>query len=293
MNKEPEINFTNERRFFSRNESNELDRLYERYYEDPKDQDKIYKTQCISDLTRIRHVMNLTEQKNGCIGYGVGNTCYLFLEDNEVKIKTMKSHRYSGIFDTKYGPMITNNHGEWGGVLFNSTDDGLEIAGKGNYIHVFEYNDKVYEMTTLTHLISSSCSLREIKKHDDKFEEITIFDSDDLNFAGYYVDKNYIYFCSDYKGIFSKSDDFRGLYRFNLDNNELECIKKNLFGEIKINSLIKKDNIVYIYGTYNLIEYDLSNGNIRTYTNLEPEMLTEFFYVGDIKLIDLWGDLVI
>ena len=281
MNKKPKLKLINERNVFLRNGFNEPIPCKE----EELNEDKICKIQKLSDLTRTKHVMNLTEQ-NGYYSVGVGNNCYLFIENDEIKIKTMEDHLYIKTFDTKYGFMMTENEGEWGGHLYNLTDKGLELAGYGNYIYVFEYNDKVYAITSSSHMGCYECSLYEIKKYDDRFEEITIFEANNLNFAGYYADENYFYFCSD-------SYYFKGLCRFNLDNNQFEIIEENFFGNILINSLIKKDNFVYIYGNHNIIEYDLNKGNIKTYTNLEYDDLTEYLYVDDVKLIGIWNDLII
>ena len=281
MNKKPKIKLVFEENIFPRSDFN----LFSNVKLTDFEEDKVCKIQKFSELTKTKHVMNLTEQ-NGYYSVGVGNNCYLCIENNEIKIKTMEGHLYLKKFDTKFGLMVTNDDGEWGGRLYNLTDNGLEKAGFGNFIYVFEYNDKVYAVTSSSHMGLYKSSLHEIRKFDDKFVDIIIFNAFNLNFASYYADENYLYFCSD-------SYDMKGLYRFNLDNNDLEIIKENFFGDILINSIVKKDNFVYIYGNHNIIEYDLNTGNIKTYTNLEYDDLTEFLYVDNIKLIKLWDKLII
>ena len=108
-----------------------------------------------------------------------------------------------------------------------------------------------------------------------------------MYFSGYFVDKNYLYFYS--------NDHYNGLCRFDLDNNQLEIIHTNLCPSIDVNSLIKKDNFIYIYGNYNIVEYDLTAREIVSiYTNLEYDEISEFWFVDNgVKLIDIWDDLII
>lgn len=82
-------------------------------------------------------------------------------------------------------------------------------------------------------------------------------------------------------------------YRLNLDNNELELIHWKLCSKINVNSLLKENNYIYIYGNYNLIKYDLNTKTYEVFTNLEYGEITDEMYVDGKKLFDLWYDLII
>lgn len=289
--KEPELNFSNEKKIFDESDP------YFLFIENKKDnmiENEICKIQNFSDLKKVNFSFdNLVERTYKMIdehkyffgsNYGLGNKCYLFEEKDEVKIKTLKNRESVKIFDTKFGLIVCENKGEFGGFLYVITDNGMKLAGFGSYVFVFEYNDKVYSITTLNHLLGYSCSLHEIRKYGDNFENITLFNSDDLNFAGYYAEDNYLYFYS--------VSEYNGLYRFNLDTNQLECIEKYLCGKVNVNSILKKDNYIYIYGSYNVIKYNLDNGEKEIYTNLEYEEIGNFWYAHDMKLLDIWDMLL-
>ena len=59
-----------------------------------------------------------------------------------------------------------------------------------------------------------------------------------MTISGAFCENNYLYF-------YSNSFDCNGLYRFNLDNNELKLIHEDLCWMISVNSLLKKDNYIY------------------------------------------------
>ena len=157
--------------------------------------------------------------------------------------------------------------------------------GFGSFEYIFEYDDKVYAITTLCHM-GYDCSLHRIIEFEDKYLDLTIFNSWDLDFGGYYAEGNYLYFYS--------NSEYNGLYRFNLDTFELNLISKDLCRKIEVNSLLKKDNYIYIYENYNVVEYDLKINEITSiYTNLGYEEIDELLYVGDDKLIDVWDNILI
>lgn len=151
----------------------------------------------------------------------IGNNSYLFQDNGEIKIKTFNNFIDVNKFETKYGLMITEDNGEWVSYLYNVTENGAEEVAYGNFQHVFEYNNKVYAISSLSHLTSHHSGLHEIRKFDDKFVKITIFRTEDMTISGGFCEENYLYF-------YSNSFDYNGLYRFNLDNNELELIHKDL-----------------------------------------------------------------
>lgn len=290
-NNEPKLNFLNEKKTFD-----ELDHRF-LFFENKKDriiENEICKIQNFSDLKKVNfsfdnlaeHTYKMINEHKYLFGsnHGLGNRCYLFEEEDEVKIKTLKNRESVKMFDTKFGLTVCENKGEFGGFLYVVTNNGIKLAGFGSYVFVFEYNDKVYGITTLNHLLSYSCSLHEIRKSGDNFENITLFDSDDLNFAGYYAEDNYLYFYS--------VSAYNGLYRFDLDTNHLEVIEKYLCAEINVNSILKKDNYIYIYGSYNVIKYNLNNGEKEIYTNLEYEEIGNFWYAHNMKLLDIWDMLL-
>lgn len=213
----------------------------------------------------------------------IGNNSYLFQDNGEIKIKTFNNFIDVNKFETKYGLMITEDNGEWVSYLYNVTENGAEEVAYGNFQHVFEYNNKVYAIFSLSHLTSHHSGLHEIRKFDDKFVKITIFRTEDMTISGGFCEENYLYF-------YSNSFDYNGLYRFNLDNNELELIHKDLCWMIRVNSLLKKDNFIYIHGNYNLIKYDLNSKEMEIFTTLEEDQLNTL-YLGKFKLIKFWDEI--
>ena len=59
---------------------------------------------------------------------------------------------------------------------------------------------------------------------------------------------------------------------------------------INVNSVLKKDNYIYIHGNYNLIRYDLNSQEMEIFTNLEDNQLNKL-YLGRFKLIEFWDEL--
>lgn len=284
----PKLDFTYDKKTWKRGIEPSFYSPHSMFNGDDLKNNKIIKIQKVSDLKKIKHMFeNLREEEDNCIICGQGNECYLSNKNDEVEIITMKDHMYCREFETKFGKIIAENHGEFGGVLYNITDNGEEFMTFGeSYEYIFEYDNKVYAITSLCHLLGCNCSLHEIKKFNDRYEDITIFTSWDLDFAGYYIEENYLYFYSNSK--------YDGLYRFNLNNNQLEIISKDLCSQIEVNSLIKNDQYIYIYGNYNIVEYDLKTNEIKSiYTNLNPEDISELMYVNNEKLIDLWKKIII
>ncbi|WP_407376862.1 hypothetical protein [Methanobrevibacter sp.] len=255
-----------------------------------RDDEIICRVQTVHDLKKIKHMFdNLIQIKDNCMS-PVGHRCYLFLENDEIKIKTIKEFVFDKKFKTSLGLITSQDKGEWGGSLILTADGGEEYhfdSFKYSFEHVFEYDDNVYAISSLAHLGATDSSLHEIRKVDEKYEITTVFKSNDMYFSGHYVDENYLYFYS--------NGNYNGLCRFDLDNNQLEIIQTNLCSSIDVNSLIKKDNFIYIYGDYNIVKYDLNAHDIVTiYTNLELDEISEFWFVGnDVKLMDVWDELII
>ena len=286
--KYPKLNFPNKIREYPCDEDYKVFYFSRKdFYEDNLNKNKIVKRQSISDLKKINRMFdNLRVNGKDYTIYGQGHECYLSEENNKLSIITMNDHIYSRKFDTKLGTIICENHGEFGGVIYKNTNDSLEVMGFGSFEYIFEYDDKVYAITTLCHMGGYDCSLHRIVEFEDKYLDLTIFNSWDLNFGGYYAEENYLYFYS--------NSEYNGLYRFNLDTFELDLISKDLCRKIEVNSLLKKDDYIYIYGNYNVVEYDLKINEITSiYTNLEYEEIDELLYVGDEKLIDVWDNILI
>ena len=250
----------------------------------------ISKVQTVHNLKKLGAMLdNAVEIKDNCQS-PVGRECYLFLENDEVKIKTIENKSYGKIVNTSLGSMTVQDKGEWGGSLILITDDDEEYhfdSFSYSFADIFEYKCKIYAISSLDHLGGYECALHEIRKSNGKYQIVTIFESGNMYFSGYYVDGNYLYFYS--------NDHYNGLCRFNLDNNQLEIIQTNLCPSIEVNSLIKKDSFIYIYGNYNIVEYDLTARKIVSiYTNLEYDEISEFWFVGNgVKLIDVWDDYII
>lgn len=276
MSKNPQIDFLNEKKIFKRKEDVDFAIFQQELFEDQLNEIRTLKIQNIDDLIKIKHITNSFTDEFFRNVYD--NTPCLFGDDGKIKIKTFSGEMPIKKFKTKFGLMITVNRGEWRGELYNITEYGAEQAGIGNFISVFEYDGKLYALDTLSHLSINRSKLHEIRKLEDEFEDIIIFESYDLTFGGYYIEENYLYF-------YSNSWDFPGLYKFNLDNYELTFLKDDSYFGIYVESLIKKDNYIYLLGCYNLIKYDLNTQKIvDVYTNLDNEEF-EKYYDGDIDLI--------
>lgn len=272
----PKIDFTNEKRIFKRRTDIHYSLLKQELLEDAFNMTKTLKVQSIDDLIKIKHITNsFTDEFFNNDFYD--NVQCLVEDDDGILIKTFSGERRIKKFETKFGLVMTVDRGEWIGELYNMTECGAEQAGVGNFISVFEYNDKLYALDTLSHLSMNKGRLHEIRKHEDVFEDIIVFESYDLTFGGYYVEGNYLYF-------YSNSWDFPGFYRFNLDTNELTLLKKDSFFGIYVESLIKKDNFIYLLGCHNLIRYDLNTQKMDVYITLDYDEL-ERFYEGDIELL--------
>ena len=287
----PELNFTNEiKKFYG--EDDEKFSMSEIFgFNKDVDEAIICKIQKLDDLNKVKQMFpHLHQLKDNCINNMIGGKCYLFLENGEIKIKTIKDYIYTKKFNTKFGLIICQDNGEWGGNLSIITNENEEYRFYSIYYafeFVFENNDKVYVLSSLAHLGGYDCSLHEIRKSGDDFEIITIFESEDMYFSGYYVDENYLYFYS--------NDSFNGLCKFNLEDNQLEIIHSNLCESINVSSLIKNDNFVYIYGDFNIVKYDLNSREIDSiYTHLDYDDISEYWFVNDNeKLIDVWDDYII
>lgn len=287
----PELNFTNEIKKFYGEDDEKFSRSYVIGFKKDVDEEIICKIQKMDDLNKVKQMFpDLRQLKNNCINNMIGGKCYLFLENGEIKIKTIKEYIYTKKFNTKFGLVICQDKGEWGGNLSIITNENKQYRFSSlshAFEYVFENNDKVYVLSSLAHLGGYDCSLHEIQKSGDDFEIITIFESWDMYFSGYYVDENYLYFYS--------NDSFNGLCKFNLEDNQLEIIHSNLCESINVSSLIKKDNFVYIYGDFNIVKYDLNTREIDSiYTNLDYDDISEYWFVNDNeKLIDVWDDYII
>lgn len=289
--KEPKLNFTNEVEDFC---GPDEDKLLIRGLFGSKcniKEETICKIQDVDSLKKLKQMFDkLVQIEDNCYYSHVGDKCFLFFEDGKIKVKTIKDYIYTKKVNTSLGLIISEDNGEFGGELILITNDN-EKYHLDSFMHtfeyVFEYNDKIYAISSLAHISARDCSLHEIKKSNGKYQIITIFESDNMYFSGYYIDENYLYFYS--------NEHYNGLCRFNLDNNKLEIIHTNLCPSIKVNSLIKKDNFIYIYGNYNIVKYDLNSKEIVSiYTNLEHDEISEYWFVSkDVKLIDVWDEIII
>lgn len=297
---EPKITVINEKSITLRENNEKIIDDYEKQCQNILEKqsleakNKVCKIQNFSELKQVNNMFKSLRQEEYGKDYGyycfmglrgIGNECHIVKEDNQIKIKTLESNMIFNSFYTKFGLMICENRGEWGGNLYNFTEYGHELIDSRNYRHVFEYDDKVYAIAGLSHLASHRCSLHEIRKYPDKFENITLFESDNVNFYAFYVEDNYIYFYP----VWSIEG---GLYRFNLDNYQFEVINENLCEDIDVNSLVKKDNFIYLYGNYNVVKYDLETEELEIYTNLDYNQIDDSYYIHDMKLLDIWDKLL-
>ena len=265
------------------------------YEEKPIGEDKISKIERMSDLKKTKRPLRyLHKMVDGVSHSGYfGGLTELFEENDEVKIRVMEERKRPNMrYDTKFGTLVCEDFGEFGGLLYTDEDDRQEVLGTGNYMDIIEYGDKVFALTSLEHMASNECSLHEIRKNDEgNLENICIFETNDLAFSEYVVEENYIYFYSASYNFF-KHYDTGGLYRFDLSNYELELLSEDFREGIDISSLIKKDNLVYVYGEYNIFKYDLSTGELETFTNLNHDEIGENWYIGKERLLDVWDDII-
>ena len=287
----PKLNFTNKIEKFYGEDDEKFSMSDIFGFKRDEDEEIICNIQKMDDLNKVKQMFpDLRQIKDNCIYNMIGGKCYLFLENSEIKIKTIKKNIHTKKFNTKFGLIICQYKGEWGGnlsIITNENKEYLFSSCRHAFEYVFENNDKIYVLSSLAHLGGYDCSLHEIRKSGDGFEIITIFESWDMYFSGYYVDENYLYFYS--------NDSFNGLCKFNLEDNQLEIIHSNLCESINVSSLIKKDNFVYIYGDFNIVKYDLNTREIDSiYTNLDYDDISEYWFINDNeKLIDFWDDYII
>lgn len=119
--KSNKINIINEKRIFIR-KKDDSPKICLELLKDQLSENKISKVQNLSDLTKIKTIIHLVTDEIGVMSVYLGNNCYLYDEDGEIKIKTMNDFIDVNKFETKFGLMITEDRGEWGGSLYNVTE---------------------------------------------------------------------------------------------------------------------------------------------------------------------------
>lgn len=282
MNNLPELNYINEIKVFERKNDVEYSKYNLEMFNERFEANENLEVEIVSEFTELNYILyNLTDEIGVWPMY-IGNEYHLFLENGEIKLKTKDEFLSIDKFETSIGTVITENYGEWGGNLYIITEYGAEQAGSGNFNQVFEYNNKLYAISSLSHLTLRKASLHEIRKYDDRFEDITIFKNYDLTMSAAFIEDNILYF-------YSTAEDSNGLYKYNLENKQLEFIFKLSYPYWKVNSIIKKENYIYLYGNYLIIKYNLETDEIRRFTNLKEENLDEL-YMNDVKLSEIWND---
>lgn len=282
MNNLPELTYINEIKVFERKNDVEYSKYNLEMFNERFEANENLEVEIVSEFTELNYILyNLTDEIGVWPMY-IGNEYHLFLENGEIKLKTKDEFLSIDKFETSIGTVITENYGEWGGNLYIITEYGAEQAGSGNFNQVFEYNNKLYAISSLSHLTLRKASLHEIRKYDDRFEDITIFKNYDLTMSAAFIEDNILYF-------YSTAEDSNGLYKYNLENKQLEFIFKLSYPYWKVNSIIKKENYIYLYGNYLIIKYNLETDEIRRFTNLKEENLDEL-YMNDVKLSEIWND---
>lgn len=280
MNNLPELNYINETKVFERKKDVEHSEFQLEMFNERFEENENFEVETVSDFTELDYILyNLTNELGVWPMY-IGNEYHLILENGEIKLKTKDEFLSMDKFETSIGTVITENHGEWGGNLYIITEYGAEQAGSGNFNQVFEYNNKIYAISSLSHLTLRKSSLHEIRKYEDKFEDTTIFKNFDLTMPAAFIENNILYF-------YSTAEDSNGLYKYNLDNNNLEFIFKLSYPYWMVNSIIKKENYVYLYGNYLIIKYNLETDDLQRFTQLKEEDLDEL-YMCDVKLSEIW-----
>lgn len=282
MNNLPELNYINETKVFERKKDVEHSKFKLELINERFEENENFEVETVSDFTEINYILHDLTYEIGVWPIYIGNEHHLFLENGEIKLKTKDEFLSNDKFETSIGTVITENHGEWGGNLYIITEYGAEQAGSGNFNQVFEYNNKVYAISSLSHLSLRRASLHEIRKYDDRFEDITIFENYGLTISAAFIEDNNLYF-------YSTAEDSNGLYKYNLDNNHLEFIFKLSYPYWMVNSIIKKENYMYLYGNYLIIKYNLETDDLRRFTNLKEEDIDEL-YMDGVKLSEIWDD---
>ena len=282
MDNLPELNYINETKVFERKKDVEHSKFELELINERFEKNENFEVETVSDFTEINYILyNLTDEIGVWPMY-IGNEYHLFLENGEIKLKTKDEFLSTDKFETSIGTVITENYGEWGGNLYIITEYGAEQAGSGNFNQVFEYNNRIYAIASLSHLSLRRASLHEIRKYDDHFEDITIFKNYGLTISASFIEDNILYF-------YSTAEDSNGLYKYNLDNKHLEFIFKLSYPYWMVNSIIKKENYMYLYGNYLIIKYNLETDELRRFTNLKEEDLDKL-YMNDMKLSEIWDD---
>jgi|GEM_PF-1008328 len=280
MNNLPELNYINETKVFERKKDVEHSEFQLEMFNERFEENENFEVETVSDFTELEYILyNLTDELGVWPMY-IGNEYHLILENGEIKLKTKDEFLNIDKFETSIGTVITENYGEWGGNLYIITEYGAEQAGSGNFNQVFEYNNNIYAISSLSHLSLRKSSLHEIRKYEDRFEDTTIFKNFDLTIPAAFLENNILYF-------YSTAEDSHGLYKYNLDNNDLEFIFKLSYPYWKVNSIIKKENYVYLYGNYLIIKYNFETDELQRFTQLKEEDLDEL-YLCDVKLSEIW-----
>ena len=114
INYSPKITWINKKKIIKR-KNNDDSKLNLEYLEDRLSENKISKVQSLSDLTKIKIIIHSITEEIGTMPLSIGNNSYLYQDNGEIKIKTFDNFIDVNEFETKYGLMMTEDRGEWGG----------------------------------------------------------------------------------------------------------------------------------------------------------------------------------
>ena len=194
----------------------------------------------------------------------------VYLENDKVMVATaLYYNRFR--FDTDNGYFLSKNCGEHGGKIDFIGNDGTSYTILNcNPLHMFSINGDIYLLEGLLHMSTTRGSLYKLTNTEEKWEGKKIADIGGKPIA-FTIDKGNIYIIAD--SINFEYEEGRFLY----DERDYKILKVLISEEdtevqiltraitLYANSMVKKDNMLYIGLTVGLATVDLNNNKVRFY----------------------------
>lgn len=217
----------------------------------------------------------------GISSYLVNEPLQITLENNEVVWRRDDSLRNSESlkeYETCYGMFVSDDRGEFGGILKTPF-----VVLDGNFKDVFDFQEKVYAIDSLSHMMSLHFSLYEFDE-DGQYRIIYSVGSlkdwleNDKFFENFGYQRKYIIGGKLYVLIsgYITNNEAEQVKRHKTESRLLEVengriVNIYIFPEdfSAVSGLIVKDNIVYIAQDKMLTQIDLTKKNITRYTYLD------------------------
>lgn len=178
---------------------------------------------------------------------------------------------YSQDFDTKFGKFINNNQGEFGGEL--KTPSGKTIIG--NFIYMFEWNNRVFAIDSLSHMICKDFNLIEFTSKDkfrniySSHDENDLSDSKEVGVDNLYITNDKVYFVESGVDFSTKENIFRVLSLDKSDKIEEVFSTKDFY--TNATSILVHNGNIYLGGNKILIVVDIETKGYKLYTFLSNE----------------------